>query len=163
MSFVLPAYRSLDIPFYAAGLAVYGALAGRDGLGTTRVLGRRQVEERLPGVRVDGLKGGVEYWDAQFDDARLAVALAQAAASRGAWVLNYCPVNGLVHENGRVAGVQIQDAETGQSLTVRARCVINATGVWADALRRLDTPASDKPVANLIRASRGTHLVVDRS
>lgn len=163
LSFVVPAYRSWEIPFYAAGLGLYDVLAGRDGLGATRVLSRRRVEDYLPGVRAEGLKGGIEYWDAQFDDAQLAVALARAAAARGAAVLNHCPVRGLVHENGRVAGVRAEDAETGQGMTLRAACVINATGVWSDALRRLDGQASNRPVANLIRASRGTHLVVDRS
>lgn len=163
LSFVLPAYRSRDIAFYGAGLAVYGVLAGHDGLGATRMLGRKQVQERLPGVRVEGLKGGVEYWDAQFDDARLAVELARAAAARGAWVLNYCPVKSLVYENGKVAGVHVQDVETGRCATLRAGCVINATGVWSDTLRHLDAQASGKPAASLIRASRGTHLVVDRN
>ncbi|WP_397476218.1 glycerol-3-phosphate dehydrogenase/oxidase [Pusillimonas sp.] len=163
LAFVAPSYRTWETPFHAAGLAIYDLLAGSDGLGATRVLSRRQVEARLPGVRAAGLKGGVEYWDAQFDDARLAVTLARAAAAHGAAVLNYCPVAELVHTNGKIAGVVANDAETGARLMLRTGCVVNATGVWADSLRRLDADALKRPVTNLIRASRGAHLVVDRS
>lgn len=163
LAFVAPAYRAWEIPFHAAGLAAYDALAGKQGLGTTRVLTRGQLQQRLPGVRSAGLKGGVEYWDAQFDDAGLAIALARAAAAQGAAVLNYCSVVELLHSDGKLAGVVAQDAETGRRLTISSRCVINATGVWTDTLRQLDAGLSQRPVKNLIRASRGTHIVVDRS
>lgn len=163
LAFVAPSYRSWEIPFHAAGLAAYDLLAGSDGLGATRVLNRRQVEQRLPGVHAAGLKGGVEYWDAQFDDARLAVALARAAAAHGATVLNYCSVAELFHSSGKITGVVALDTETGAQVVVQANCVVNATGVWADALRRLDGDALNRPVNKLIQASRGTHLVVDRS
>src|SRR5690606_25807218 len=106
LPFVVPAYRLRDIPFYTAGLGLYDMLAGHDGLGTTRVLSRRQTESRLPGIRPQGLVGGVEYWDAQFDDARLAVALARSAEAAGAVMLNYVRVTGLVHELGKVAGLR---------------------------------------------------------
>jgi len=163
LPFVVPAYHLWEIPFYTAGLSLYDVLAGRDGLGATRVLSRRQTEQRLTGVCMKGLVGGIEYWDAQFDDARLAVALARAAEAAGAVVLNYVRVAGLVHERDRVAGVRAQDIETGRSFVLRSTCVVNATGVWSDELRRLDARASERAVQNLIRASRGTHLVVDRS
>ena len=163
LPFVVPAYRLRDIPFYTAGLGLYDMLAGRDGLGTTRVLSRRQTESRLPGIRPQGLVGGVEYWDAQFDDARLAVALARSAEAAGAVMLNYVRVADLVHEQGRVAGVRADDTETGRGFLLRSRCVINATGVWSDELRHADARNSKRPVRNLIRASRGTHLVVDRA
>ncbi|TFL13930.1 glycerol-3-phosphate dehydrogenase/oxidase [Pusillimonas caeni] len=163
LPFVVPAYHFWEIPFYTAGLSLYDVLAGRDGLGATHVLSRRQTGKRLPGVCMKGLVGGIEYWDAQFDDARLAVALARAAEAAGAVVLNYVRVTGLIHERGRVAGVRAQDTETGQDFMLRSPCVVNAAGVWSDALRRLDAQASDRPVQDLIRTSRGTHLVVDRS
>lgn len=163
LAFVAPAYRAWEIPFHAAGLAAYDALAGRQGLGATRVLTRGQLQQRSPGVRSEGLKGGVEYWDAQFDDAGLAIALARAAAAQGAAVLNYCSVLQLLHADGKLVGVVAQDAETGHRLTISSRCVINATGVWTDALRQLDAGLLQRPIRNLIRASRGTHIVVDRS
>lgn len=163
LPFIVPAYRFWEIPFYASGLALYEQLAGRHGLGPTRVLGRRRTESSLPGLRGQGLKGGVEYWDAQFDDAGLALALVRTAAGHGALMFNYFPVTALVHEHGKVAGVMVRDAETGDSICVRARCVVNATGVWVDAFRREDAQVSGRPVQNLIRASRGTHVVVDRA
>lgn len=162
LPFVMPAYRSWEIPFYGAGLAIYDLLAGHDGLGHTRVLGRHKVRQCLPGVRTDGLKGGVQYWDAQFDDARLAIVLARAADARGAAMANYCSVKNLVYRQDKVCGVTVQDAETGDMFTIKAQCVINAAGVWVDALRCSDAAASNTPESHLIRASRGTHLVVDR-
>lgn len=162
LPFVMPAYRSWEIPFYGAGLAIYDLLAGHDGLGHTRVLSRGQVRQRLPGVRADGLKGGIQYWDAQFDDARLAIVLARAAAARGAAMANYCSVRDLVYCHGKISGVLTRDAETGDEFTVRALCVVNAAGVWVDTLRRIDAKSLNLPESRLIRASRGTHLVVDR-
>ncbi|PVY68853.1 glycerol-3-phosphate dehydrogenase/oxidase [Pusillimonas noertemannii] len=163
LPFVVPAYRLRDIPFYTAGLGLYDMLAGHDGLGATRVLSRRQTESRLPGIRPQGLVGGVEYWDAQFDDARLAVALARSAEAAGAVMLNYVRVTGLVHELGKVTGLRAEDTETGRGFLLRSRCVINATGVWSDELRHVDARSSKRPVRKLIRASRGTHLAVDRA
>lgn len=162
LPFVLPAYgwrgRLCDIPFYGAGLALYGALAGARGLGRMSLLGRRALLDAAPGLEPDGLVGGIRYWDGQFDDARLAVVLARTAIRHGAVVVNHTRVTGLVHEGGRVAGVQAVDAETGAAIHVAARCVVNATGVWVDDLRHHDEP--DAP--ELVTVSQGVHLVVDR-
>lgn len=162
LRFIVPAYRPWELPLYGAGLAVYDALAGRHSLGPTRLMGAGKTRLRVPGVRSQGLKGGVEYWDAQFDDAGLALALARAAAEQAAVMLNYFRVTAFVHDHGRVAGVQALDTETDRQFEVRARCVINATGVWVDELRRLEAQGCGRKAQPLIRASRGTHLVVDR-
>jgi len=163
LGFVMPSYRLWETPFYGAGLKLYDALAGADRLGPTRFLSRRQVLERLPTARADGLQGGVEYWDGQFDDARLALALARTAAARGAVLVNHCAVIGLLHdEAGRAAGVRCQDRETGQDWSLRARCVVNATGVWVDALRQEDGRATGRPVRPVVAPSQGVHVVVDR-
>src|SRR5690606_25816141 len=108
LPFVMPSYKCWETPFYGVGLTAYDALAGSSGLGKTQWLSRRQTLETLPGVKERGLKGGVKYWDGQFDDARLAVTLARSAAGQGALLLNYCPVMGLLHRDGRVAGVRYQ-------------------------------------------------------
>jgi glycerol-3-phosphate dehydrogenase len=163
LAFVMPSYRLWETPLYGTGLKLYDALAGKAGLAPTRLLTRPQVLQALPTVRADGLKGGVEYWDGQFDDARLALALARTAASRGALVANYCAVTGLLHEGDRVTGVRAQDQETGQAFEVRARCVINAAGVWVDQLRQLDGEATGRRVRPMVAPSQGVHLVVDRS
>ncbi|MEJ7930419.1 glycerol-3-phosphate dehydrogenase/oxidase [Ramlibacter sp. AN1015] len=163
LPFVMPSYGLWETPFYGAGLKLYDLLAGRAGLGTTELLGRRQTLERLPGLRADGLKGGVLYWDGQFDDARLALALARTAVQHGATVLNYCEVTGLLHEDGKVAGLHCRDREGGGAFTVRARCVVNATGVWVDALRAMDGAGAGQLARPIVAPSQGVHAVVDRA
>src|SRR6478609_401205 len=95
LAFVMPSYKFWETPFYGTGLKAYDALAGKAGLGPTEFLSRRETLALLPTVRQEGLKSGVKYWDGQFDDARLALALARTAASRGALVVNYCPATRL--------------------------------------------------------------------
>ena len=163
LAFVVPAYRWWDTAFYGAGLALYDRLAGRDALGRTRRLERSDTLRELPGVRADGLRGGVMYWDAQFDDARLALALARTAAALGVLVLNHVEVEDLLHSNGRVDGVVARDRERGARHLVRARVIVNATGVWVDGLRARDGIATQHPSAPIVAPSQGVHLVVDRS
>jgi glycerol-3-phosphate dehydrogenase len=162
LPFVLPSYRFWETPFYGTGLMMYDALAGKAGLGRTEFLDREQTLVCLPTVRAEGLKGGIKYWDGQFDDARLALALARTAASRGAIVVNYCAARGLHHEKGKVVGLSCQDRETGRIHDIKARCVINATGVWVDELRQKDGDAIGRPVRAMVAPSQGVHVVVDR-
>ncbi len=162
LPFVMPAYRWWETPFYGVGLMAYDLLAGRAGLGRTELMGRRKTLARLPGASPDGLRGGVQYWDGQFDDARLALALARTAAARGALLVNHCPVETLLHDDGKISGLVCRDAETGQAFTVRAGCVVNATGVWVDALRAQDSAARGQAAEALVTPSQGVHLVVDR-
>jgi glycerol-3-phosphate dehydrogenase len=162
LAFVMPSYKLWETPFYGMGLKVYDALAGAAGLGDTEFLGRRQTLACLPTARAQGLKGGVKYWDAQFDDARLALALARTAAARGALVVNYCGVTGLLHVAGKLTGLQCRDAESGREFTVQAKCIVNATGVWVDQLRQQDAQAIGRPVRPMVAPSQGVHAVVDR-
>ncbi|MFE8645089.1 FAD-dependent oxidoreductase [Sphingomonas sp. NCPPB 2930] len=162
LPFVMPSYRFWETPYYGIGLKLYDALAGKRGLGRTEFLSRAETLSRVPGAQATGLKGGVQYWDGQFDDARLALALARTAAARGALVVNYCPVQSLVHEGGKVAGLRCIDQESGRSFHVRAGCVVNATGVWVDALRQQDGQDIGQPVKPMIAPSQGVHVVVDR-
>ena len=161
LAFVMPSYKLWETPFYGLGLKMYDALAGRAGLGRTEWLSARAVERELPGVQPRGLKGGVKYWDGQFDDARLALAIARTAAVHGALVLNYCPVTDILHDAGRVAGLVARDAESGREFRIRARCVVNATGVWADALRHMDARAAGVEPKSMVAPSQGVHVVVD--
>jgi glycerol-3-phosphate dehydrogenase len=163
LPFVVPGYRWWEPPFYGVGLKLYAALAGRRSLGATEWLSARQTREVLPTVRAQGLSGGIQYWDAQFDDARLAVTLARTAIGLGAVVLNHVPVDGLVRQQGKVAGVLAHDAETGERFELRAACVVNATGVWVDALRDMDQDEGAAQRAPMVAPSQGTHIVVDRS
>jgi glycerol-3-phosphate dehydrogenase len=162
LPFVLPSYRYWETPFYGAGLMMYDALAGKAGLGNTEFLNRQQTMACLPTVRPEGLKGGIKYWDGQFDDARLALALARTAAARGALIVNYCPATGLHHEKGKVTGLTCRDSESGQVHALKARCVINATGVWVDEFRQKDGEAIGRVVKPMVAPSQGVHVVVDR-
>ena len=162
LPFVMPSYRWWEAPFYGVGLKLYDTLAGKAGLGKTEFLNRQETLDLLPGIAPAGLDGGVKYWDGQFDDARLAIALARTAATRGALLINYCAATDLVHENGRIAGFDCEDREVGTTYRVRARCVVNAAGVWVDRLRQQDGAAIGHAAKPIVAPSQGVHLVVDR-
>jgi len=162
LAFVMPSYHWWETPFYGIGLKLYDLLAGKAGLGATEFMGKVQTRACLPAVNEKDLWGGVKYWDGQFDDARLALVLARSAAAKGALIVNYCEATGLIHESGKVAGVHCRDTETGQTMDLRAACVVNATGVWVDALRKQDGEAIGRVSRPMIAPSQGVHLVVDR-
>ncbi|WP_311222951.1 MULTISPECIES: glycerol-3-phosphate dehydrogenase/oxidase [unclassified Acidovorax] len=162
LAFVMPSYKLWETPFYGVGLKMYDALAGKAGLGSTEFLGRAEALRCLPTALAQGLKGGVKYWDGQFDDARLALALARTAAIKGALLVNYCPARELIHEAGKVTGLVCEDAESGRRFEIKARCVVNATGVWVDSLRQQDGEATGHPVRPMVAPSQGVHIVVDR-
>ncbi len=157
--FIVPTYSGAGNLYYLAGLRAYDLLAGRLGIGSTRRLSRDATIRALPTVRADRLTGGVAYFDGQFDDALLAVRLAQTAAQHGAVVINYMNVVALDRRGDRIAGVVVHDVETGAEHTVAAKGVINAAGVFADRVRRLDEPDAEPTIL----PSRGSHIVLDRS
>ncbi len=162
LPFVMPSYHWWEAPFYGVGLKAYDVLAGKAGLGATEFLSRSETRKFLPTVNPQHLCGGVKYWDGQFDDARLALVLARSAAASGALVVNYCEATGLSHTEGCVSGLQCRDTETGRRFDINARCVINATGVWVDALRQMDDQHSGRVSHAMVAPSQGVHLVVDR-
>jgi glycerol-3-phosphate dehydrogenase len=157
-SFVIPNYRWWEHPFYGIGLKVYDWMAGSLGLGPSQFLTKEETLELAPTLDPEGLKGGVLYHDGQFDDARLAVHLAMTAADHGAVVVNYFPVNGLVKSNGKVCGVRVTDMINNNTYEVKAKAVVNATGVFTDLILKMDD-AHAKPV---ISPSQGIHLVFDK-
>lgn len=163
LPFVMPSYKFWEAPFYGVGLKMYDALAGKAGLGPTEFLNRAETLQLQPTARQAGLRGGVKYWDGQFDDARLALALARSAARAGALLVNYCAATGLVHEGGKLVGLHVADRESGQTLTLRAKCIVNAAGVWVDQLRLLDGQAIGREAKPMVAPSQGVHIVVDRS
>ena len=166
LPFIMPTYKWWERPFYGAGLTLYDTLAGKAGLGKTEFLNRRQTLEQMPTARPDGLKGGVKYWDGQFNDARLALGLARTAAGLGALLVNYCKAVDLLYDGRKLAGLVCEDAETGRKFRIQAACVINATGVWVDELRFKDGDANPKdgrrPTKAMVAPSQGVHLVVER-
>lgn len=156
--FVIPAYRWWHRAYYGIGLKLYEEMGGHDSFDASAILSRTELIELLPTLERHKLRGGVLYHDGQFDDARLAVVLAQTAADHGAAMINRMRCAGLVKEGDRVTRVLARDEETGDELEIAARCVINATGPFTDSVRRLDQPDA----APLIRPSQGVHVVLPR-
>jgi glycerol-3-phosphate dehydrogenase len=160
LPFVVPSYRWWETPFYGTGLKLYSLLAGRHGFGDSAILSRRAALARVPTLRTKDLRGGVTYFDGQFDDARLLVNLVQTATEYGAVVLNYVCVAGSTRSlGGIVDGVVALELESAREIRVAARVVINATGPFADDVRQFAT-ADSRP---LIAPSQGIHLVFDGS
>ena len=159
LSFVVPLYDWWEGPFYGIGLKFYDMMAGRLGLGPSRLLSREETLERLPTMEPKGLRGGIIYHDGQFDDSRLAISLARTMVDLGGTPISYMQVTGLIKSGGLMAGVTVRDLEEGRDYHLNARGVINATGVFTDQVRRLDDP--DAP--SVMAPSQGAHLVLDRS
>jgi len=166
LAFVLPCHGWWERVFYGAGLGVYDLLSvggsGSARFRASRGLSREEVFARCPGLARSpggrGVDSGIVYEDGQFDDARLVVNLAQTADGLGARVANRVEVVGLLSHHGRIAGATLRDHETGDAFEVRSRSVVNATGAFCDAVRRLDDPLAPPIVA----ASQGIHLVLPR-
>ena len=159
LTLVTPLYRLAELPYVLAGLKLYDLLAGEAGIGPSRFIGRAELLSRFPMIREQGLKGGVLYYDGQFNDARMNLALALTALEEGAAVANHLEVVELVKEQGQVAGARLRERFSGQSFELRARCVVNACGPSADLLRRLDDPLAEP----LLQVSSGIHIVLPRS
>ncbi len=160
LAFVVPSYAWWEAPFYGIGLKLYQALSGKYGFGKSHLLSKKQTLQRLPNIQTEGLRGGVVYYDGQFDDSRLLINMVTTAAGQGATLLNYAKVTALSrNKEGWIDGVVATDLETGRSLRARARVVINATGAFCDSVRRYAEPQA-RP---MIAPSQGAHLVFDRS
>jgi len=160
LAFVVPNYEWWEAPFYGIGLRLYDLLAGKYGFGKSRNLNKEETLERLPALKQDGLRGGVIYYDGQFDDARLLIHLALTAEQQGATLVNYCPAIALITgAGGMIAGAVARDSESGEEYEIRAGAVINATGCFSDAVRRM----TDAGAASMIAPSQGAHLVFDGS
>jgi glycerol-3-phosphate dehydrogenase len=156
--FIVPAYAWWEFPFYGIGLSLYDLLAGKEGLGRSRILSKSGVLKELPTIKSQGLEGGILYYDGQFDDARYAIALLRTLFDEGGIAINYAPVTGLIKRDGTICGVIAEDSESGASFECRAKVVINATGIFSDDLRRMDEPASSK----ILSVSQGSHVVLPR-
>jgi glycerol-3-phosphate dehydrogenase len=157
-SFIVPNYKWWEGPFYGIGLKVYDWMAGQLGLGASQKLSRHQTLHIAPTLDAEGLKGSVLYYDGQFDDARLAIHLARTAADQGATLVNYCKAIGFKKDNGRISGMEILDSLTGRTYMVSAKCLISATGIFTDAMLKMDDPESE----SILAPSQGVHLVLDK-
>ncbi len=159
LAFVVPRYKWWEGPFYGIGLKLYDLLAGKLNLAPSRKLSRDEAIARIPNIQQEHLLGGTMYYDGQFDDARLAITLAQTAADNGASLVNYMGVNEFIKDNDIITGVKAQDELTGKVYEIQCKVVINATGIFSDAVRKLDDPGAE----TLISQSQGVHLVLDAS
>ncbi|QBQ41970.1 glycerol-3-phosphate dehydrogenase/oxidase [Sphingobacterium psychroaquaticum] len=158
-SFVIPSYSFFGKMKFLIGLKMYDWMAGSLRIGKSSLLNKREVIEKLPKIKTKGLIGGIQYFDGQFDDARLAINLAQTAAEHGATVLNYTDVTAITKDDaGKVNGLVFTDQQTQEVYTIKSKAVINATGIFVDDILKLDT-ATHK---NLVRPSQGAHIVVDK-
>ncbi len=157
-----PIYGALELPYYYTGLKLYDMLAGRANLRPSRLVTRNDALARFPMLKADGLWGAVEYHDGQFDDARMNVALALTATEAGATVLNHAEVRALIKEGGRLQGAVVVDGLTAngrsREIEVRAKVIVNATGPFADGLRRLDDPSAP----TMLKTSSGAHVVLPK-
>lgn len=159
-SFVIPNYSWWNEIMYGVGLTIYDLMAGRYRFNKTTVLSGKKVARLLPNIQEKGLKGGVQYFDGQFDDARLALNLAQTCAEQGGVLLNYMQVMNLLKDSkGKIAGVKARDLESGQEYQLKAKSVVNATGVFVNDILQMNAPAQQP----LVRPSQGVHVVLDSS
>lgn len=159
-AFVVPVYSWHEAALYFAGLKLYDLMAGERSLGASAFIGKEETLKALPTIKASGLKGGIRYYDCQFDDSRLAINLAQTAAENGACILNYMQVTALQqNQDGKVCGVMAHDMETGLMYKPKAKAVINATGVFVDDILMMEQPDASP----LVRPSQGVHLVLSHA
>ena len=158
-SFIVPNYKWWEGPYYGVGLKVYDWMSGNLGLGPSQWLSREEVIEKAPTLDPEDLRGGVLYHDGQFDDARLAINMAQTAEEQGACVLNYCGVTGLTKTGGKITGVTIRNQIDNTLSSISCKAVINATGVFSDTVQHMDNASKPKSIA----PSQGIHIVLDAS
>ena len=157
LSFIIPSFHWWQKWYYSIGLSMYDLLAGKLSLGKTKMLSKKTTQQLIPAISAKNLSGGVLYHDGQFDDARLAVNLAQTAQEQGAGILNYCKVIALSKKGNRISGVEVQDVLSAKKYNLAAKAVINATGVFTDKVMQMDD-ASHQPI---VSPSQGVHIVVD--
>ena len=155
---IVPLYHWWEPPYYRLGLKIYDLLSGSYGLGRSTRLSTEETITQLPTIRRHNLRGGIRYYDAGFDDTRLLINMAQTAVDLGAICLNYASVDSFLYQGEKITGVVATNRESGDSLHIEARVVINATGPFSDEVRRLDDPQTEPYLA----ASQGIHIVVDR-
>jgi glycerol-3-phosphate dehydrogenase len=159
LAFIVPRYTWWEGPFYGTGLKLYDALAGKLNLKASSTLSAAQTIEKIPNVQRQDLQGGIEYYDGQFDDARLAVNLLQTAQHFGAVAANCVAVTKIIHDGARASGAMCRCEETQQDILIHAKVVVNATGIFADSIRRMDDPKATA----MIEPAQGVHLVLPKS
>ncbi len=159
LPFIVPNYDWWEGPFYGIGLKLYDILAGKHGFGSSEMLSKEETIHHIPTIETEGLRGGVIYYDGQFDDARLVINMVETVAEQGGTLINYMKMTSLIKSTNMVSGVTARDMETGKEFQIKAKVVINATGVFTDSILRMDEPQA----AAMISPSQGIHIVLDKS
>lgn len=159
-AFIIPCFSWFARAKYLIGLTIYDWLSGKYSFGRSSSLSKEEVIKAMPDINPNGLKGGIEYFDGQFDDSRLAIDIAKTCAENGGVLVNYAKVTGILKNgNGKVDGVVVNDLEAGVEYHLKSKVVINATGVFVDEILQMDHPGK-KPMT---RPSQGIHIVLDQS
>ena len=159
-SFIIPTHGLFDELQYTVGLTLYDLLAGKLSLGRSKRISKTKTLKRISTINPEKISAGVVYHDGQFDDTRLAINTLQSSEEMGAIVLNYCSVYGLIKDDeGKVSGVKFKDEESNKEYVIKGKQVVNATGVFADDVLKMDSPNAEKTIA----PSQGVHLVLDKS
>ena len=158
--FIIPNYTWWSGPFFTVGMKVYDMMSGKLGLGSSERISKEETLKAIPNLDEKDLIGGVIYYDGQFDDSRLAINLAQTIVENDGVALNYFKVSNLLKdEDDLVCGVLAMDMESGEEFEIKAKSVVNATGVFADDILKMNDPTAKK----IIRPSQGVHIILDRS
>ncbi|MCA9836618.1 MAG: FAD-dependent oxidoreductase [Trueperaceae bacterium] len=154
---VTPLYNWLEVPYYMTGLKLYDGLAGKANLRASRFVDAKEALDRFPMLNPEGLRGGVIYYDGQFDDARMNISIALTAAQQGAVLANHVEVTELHKQGGKLTGASVKDTLSGDSFSIRAKVLVNATGPFSDTIRHLDDPGATP----MLSASSGAHIILD--
>ncbi|MCH9610707.1 MAG: Aerobic glycerol-3-phosphate dehydrogenase [Chlamydiales bacterium] len=157
LAIVTPLYKLREIPYMWTGLKIYDWIAKEASIEKSRFLSAKKIKEQFPYIKQKGLKGGVIYYDGQFNDTRLNMAVVLSAVQQGAVALNYMEATSLIKKKGVVCGVELKDKLSGEHFFVQSDVVINATGPFSDEVRKMDGA-----IVPRIRPSSGTHIVLDR-
>ncbi|MES2448454.1 MAG: glycerol-3-phosphate dehydrogenase/oxidase [Bacteroidota bacterium] len=157
--FIIPCYDWFSVVKYLTGLTMYDWLAGKYSFGKSKYLSKKETLQLMPGIKEKGLKGAIRYFDGKFDDARLAINIAQTATEQGATLINYMRVINLIKDGEQVVGIEAEDALTLERFWLKGKVVINATGVFVDEILKMNNPAAKK----MVRPSQGVHIVLDKS
>ena len=159
-TFIIPTHGLYDELQYTVGLTLYDLLAGKYSLGRSKRISKSKTLSRISTINPKKISAGVVYHDGQFDDSRLAINTLQSSVKMGAIVINYCSVSGLLKDNsGKVSGVKFMDIEGNKEYEIKGKQIVNATGVFADDILKMDSPNAEKTIA----PSQGVHLVLDKS
>lgn len=159
-TFIIPIYSLWDRLKYTIGLKLYDWISGKLTLGSSLFISRKKTIERMPGIKTEGLLGGVLYHDGQFDDSRLAINLVQSILENGGCAINYMKVVSLLKaDDQKINGGVVQDEESGKKYNIKTKAVVNATGVFVDAILQMDNASNKRTIC----VSQGVHLVFDKT